>query len=204
MTKIIRLIAISMGLFSAFATTACRDNPPVVYPTVVSLTEDEPPLGTGDKIMVSVYSGATEKNKTEFTLDSSGEIDLPYIGSVMAAGKLPPQLKREIQAKLADGYLINAVVSVTVQEINSRKISISGQVQKTGTIKFTPGMTIVEAIALSGGLTAMARANAIKVTRKVEAKNQTYVIPYEMINEGKRPNFPMLPGDQVYIDTRVF
>jgi hypothetical protein len=30
------------------------------------------------------------------------------------------------------------------------------------------------------------------------------VIPYEMINEGKRPNFPMMPGDQVYIDTRVF
>ena len=76
--------------------------------------------------------------------------------------------------------------------------------QKTGTIKFSPGMTIVEAIALSGGLTPMARANAIKVTRKVETKNQTYVIPYEMINEGKRPNFPMLPGDQVYIDTRVF
>ncbi len=204
MTKIITLIAITMGLSNALASTGCRDNPPVVYPTTVALTEDEPPLGTGDKIMVSVYNGATEQNKTEFTLDSSGEIDLPYIGSVVAAGKLPPQLKREIQAKLADGYLLNAVVSVTVQEINSRKISISGQVQKTGTIKFSPGMTIVEAIALSGGLTPMARANAIKVTRKVDTQNQTYVIPYEMINEGKRPNFPMLPGDQVYIDTRVF
>lgn len=191
-------------MLASSGLAACRDNPPVVYPTTVALTDEEPPLGTGDKLSVSVYNGATEKSKTEFTLDSSGEIDLPYIGAVMAAGKMAPQLKREIQAKLADGYLVNPIVSVTVQEINSRKISISGQVQKTGTIKFTPGMTIVEAIALSGGLTPMARANAIKVTRKVNDKNQTYVIPYEMINEGKRPNFPMMPGDQVYIDTRVF
>jgi polysaccharide export outer membrane protein len=203
MSKFATLITISAVLASS-GLAACRDNPPVVYPTTVALTDEEPPLGTGDKLSVSVYNGATEKSKTEFTLDSSGEIDLPYIGAVMAAGKMAPQLKREIQAKLADGYLVNPIVSVTVQEINSRKISISGQVQKTGTIKFTPGMTIVEAIALSGGLTPMARANAIKVTRKVNDKNQTYVIPYEMINEGKRPNFPMMPGDQVYIDTRVF
>jgi polysaccharide export outer membrane protein len=203
MSKFATLITISAVLASS-GLAACRDNPPVVYPTTVALTDEEPPLGTGDKLSVSVYNGATEKSKTEFTLDSSGEIDLPYIGAVVAAGKMAPQLKREIQAKLADGYLVNPIVSVTVQEINSRKISISGQVQKTGTIKFTPGMTIVEAIALSGGLTPMARANAIKVTRKVNDKNQTYVIPYEMINEGKRPNFPMMPGDQVYIDTRVF
>lgn len=203
MSKFATLITISAVLASS-GLAACRDNPPVVYPTTVALTDEEPPLGTGDKLSVSVYNGATEKSKTEFTLDSSGEIDLPYIGAVVAAGKMAPQLKREIQARLADGYLVNPIVSVTVQEINSRKISISGQVQKTGTIKFTPGMTIVEAIALSGGLTPMARANAIKVTRKVNDKNQTYVIPYEMINEGKRPNFPMMPGDQVYIDTRVF
>lgn len=203
MSKFATLITISAVLASS-GVVACRDNPPVVYPTAVALTDEEPPLGTGDKLGVSVYNGATEKSKTEFTLDSSGEIDLPYIGAVVAAGKMAPQLKREIQAKLADGYLINPIVSVTVLEINSRKISISGQVQKTGTIKFSPGMTIVEAIALSGGLTPMARANAIKVTRKVNDKNQTYVIPYEMINEGKRPNFPMMPGDQVYIDTRVF
>jgi protein involved in polysaccharide export with SLBB domain len=199
-----KFTAILMTLSLGVGLAGCRDNPPVVYPTAITVTEEEPPLGAGDKLMVSVYNGSTEKSKAEYILDSSGEIDIPYIGSVPATGKLPAVLKREIQARLADGYLVNPVVSVTIIEINSRKISVSGQVQKTGTIKFTPGMTIIEAVALSGGLTPMARANALKVKRAVKDSSETYVIPYEMINEGKRPNFPMMPGDQVYVDTRTW
>jgi protein involved in polysaccharide export with SLBB domain len=197
--KVLVVVALAQGVL------ACRDNPPVVYPTSVTFTEDEPPLATGDKISVAILNDATEKSRGEFILSSSGEIEIPYIGEVKAAGKLSAELKREIRDRLADGYLVNPVVSINVLEINSRKISVSGQVVKNGTIKYVPNMTIVDAIAQSGGLTPMARANAVRVTRNEKGgKTNTYVLPFEMILEAKRPNFPMLPGDQVYIDTRVF
>jgi protein involved in polysaccharide export with SLBB domain len=200
MTKIIIIITVLGG----FAGTGCRDNPPVVYPTSVTFTEDEPALASGDKISVIIYNDATEKGRGEFILTNSGEIEIPYIGDIVATGKLANELKKEIRTKLAESYLVNPVVSVTVLEINSRKISVSGQVQKNGTIKYSPNMSIVDAIAQSGGLTPMARANAVRVTRTSDGKTNTYVLPFEMILEAKRPNFPMLPGDQVYVDTRVF
>jgi protein involved in polysaccharide export with SLBB domain len=75
-------------------------------------------------------------------------------------------------------------------------------VAHSGTVKFTSGMTIVEAIAQSGGFSPLARKNMVRVTRLREGKKETYKIPVEMIGEGKRPNFPMAPGDEVFVPER--
>jgi len=77
-------------------------------------------------------------------------------------------------------------------------------VSHTGAIKFTPGMSIVDVIALSGGFTAMARKNMVKVVRVVGRARETYKLPVEMMSEGERPNFPMLPGDEVYVPERAW
>jgi protein involved in polysaccharide export with SLBB domain len=63
-------------------------------------------------------------------------------------------------------------------------------------------MTIVEAIAQSGGFSPLARKNMVKVTRILDGKKETYKLPVEMIAEGKRPNFPMAPGDEVFVPER--
>jgi protein involved in polysaccharide export with SLBB domain len=75
-------------------------------------------------------------------------------------------------------------------------------VGKTGAIKFTPGLTITEAIAQSGGFQPLARKNMVRVTRVTEGHKETYKIPVELIAEGKRPNFPMMPGDEVFVPER--
>jgi polysaccharide export outer membrane protein len=93
-------------------------------------------------------------------------------------------------------------VSLTIAEINSLTVSVSGMVAKTGPLKFTPGMTIVDAIAGSGGFTPMARKNMVKVTRLVNGKKETYKLPVEMMAEGERPTFPMMPGDEVFVPER--
>ena len=63
-------------------------------------------------------------------------------------------------------------------------------------------MTITEAIAQSGGFQPLARKNMVRVTRVTDGKKQTYKIPVELIAEGKRPNFPMSPGDEVFVPER--
>jgi protein involved in polysaccharide export with SLBB domain len=191
----------NLWLTLMFLAVACRDNPPVVYPTVAPLEEIDIPLGPGDKLELTIFSGSRQ-SKATYTLDASGSIDVQYIGAVHAAGSTVPIIKQEIQDRLADGYLRDPIVSLILVEINSLKVAVLGQVLKSGTIKFTPGMTIVEAIAQSGGFTPMARKNMVRVTRSVEGKKEIYKIPVEMIAEGSRPNFPMMPGDEVFVPER--
>lgn len=182
---------------------ACHDNPPVVYPTVAPFDETQLALGPGDKLELTIFYGA-KSSKATYTLDSSGQMDVQFIGNVAAGGKSLRIVQEEIRSRLADGYLNSPVVSLTVVEINSLKCSVFGQVNRSGTIKFTPGMTIVEAIAQSGGFAPLARKNMVRVTRNSEGKKSSYELPVEMIAEGKRPNFPMMPGDEVFVPERTW
>jgi len=180
---------------------ACGDNPPVVYPTVAPFDDAKLALGPGDKIELTIFYGS-EETKATYTLDGSGQMEVRFIGSVEAKGKTARETQEEIRSRLADGYLKDPVVSLTVVEINSLKCSVFGQVMSSGSVKFTPGMTITEAIAKSGGFTPLARKNMVKVTRLVGDKKDTYKIPVEMIAAGERPNFPMMPGDEVFVPER--
>ncbi|MBV8758541.1 MAG: polysaccharide export protein [Deltaproteobacteria bacterium] len=180
---------------------SCADDPPAVYPTVAPFDETKLALGPGDKLQLTIFNGATTSNAT-YTLDGSGQMEVQYIGTVAAGGKSPGTVKDEIQKRLADGYLRDPVVSLTVLEINSLHCSVLGQVAKSGSIKFSPGLTIVDAIAESGGFTPLARKNMVKVTRKIEGKKETYKIPVEAIGEGRRPNFPLMPGDEIFVPER--
>lgn len=188
---------------AAILCVACHDDPPVVYPTVAPFDASTLTLGPGDKLELTIFYGNKE-SKATYSLDASGQMEVQYIGNVHAGGKTTRQVQEEVLQRLSDGYLKDPVVSLTLVEINSLKCSVFGQVAHSGTIKFTPGMTIVEAIAQSGGFSPLARKNLVQVTRVVQGKKQTYEIPVEMIGEGKRPNFPMMPGDEVFVPERAW
>jgi protein involved in polysaccharide export with SLBB domain len=197
-------IAFTLALLGLTVTAAgCRDNPPVVYPTVAPLDETKLTLGPGDKLELTIFYGSRE-NKATYTLDGSGQMDVQHIGVVQAGGKVVNDVKAEIKERLKDGYIKDPVVSLTVVEVNSHKLSVFGQVARSGTIRFTPGMTIIEAIAQSGGFSPMARKNMVKVTRFIGGRKETYKIPVEMIGEGRRPNFPVMPGDEVFVPERAW
>jgi polysaccharide export outer membrane protein len=195
-TAAMRLIVLAFVLVAA-----CGDNPPVVYPTVAPFDDTKLALGPGDKLELTVFYGNNEAKQT-YTLDASGQMEVRYIGAVSAGGKTARDVQEEIRTRLADGYLNDPVVQLQVVEINSLKCQVIGQVARSGTVKFTPGMTIVEAIAQSGGFTPLARKNMVRVTRTIDGKKETYKIPAEMIAEGKRPNFPMMPGDEIFVPER--
>jgi protein involved in polysaccharide export with SLBB domain len=190
-----------LGIFASGICASCHDDPPVVYPTTAPLDVNKLALGPGDKLNLTVYYGSHSLNAS-YTLDSSGQISVQFIGSVAANGKTVEQVRTAIQQRLADGYLNDPIVQVTLAEINSLTLSVSGMVAKTGAVKFTPGITITEVIAQSGGFTPMARKNMVKVTRVLNGVKETYKLPVERIAEGERPNFPMLPGDEVFVPER--
>jgi protein involved in polysaccharide export with SLBB domain len=184
--------------------TACGDVPPANYPTAPPPEEQTlAPLGIGDVVEITIYNGSKE-NKASFKIDPTGKISVQYIGDVVVAERKPNEVKAEIQSRLADGYLVDPIVSVIVTEVNSLSLSVSGEVGKDGKIKFTPGMTIVDAIALSGGFTPMAKKNHVQVTRTIAGKETTYRIPVDAIQAGDRPNFYVAAGDRVYVPERIW
>jgi polysaccharide export outer membrane protein len=192
-------------LVVALTMPSClRDDPPVNYPTgVVQIDQSKLPLGPNDKLNLVVYYGSRSIN-AQYILDAGGTMSVQFIGNVHAGGRTVEDIRAEIQQRLADGYLNSPIVSLTLVELNSLTLSVSGMVLKTGNIKFVPGMTITEVIAQSGGFSPMARKNMVKVTRRVGELKQTYNLPVEKIAEGDRPNFQMLPGDAVFVPERTW
>ncbi|CAN5721145.1 polysaccharide biosynthesis/export family protein [soil metagenome] len=194
-----RLLTLIVLAAVASAAVGCGDDPPVVYPTVAPFDDTKLALGPGDKLELTIYYGSKE-SKSTYTLDSAGQMEVQFIGTVNARSKTKKDVQSEIQTRLADGFLKDPVVSLIVVEINSLRCTVSGQVIRNGDIKFTPGMSIVEAIAQSGGFTPLARKNLVQVTRGAD----TYKIPVELIAEGKRPNFPIMPGDRIFVPERAW
>lgn len=188
-------------LLLGLALGACHDDPPVVYPTTAPLDVNKLALGPGDKLNLTVFYGSKQITAA-YTLDNSGQILVQFIGAVSANGKTVESVREDIRKRLADGVFNEPIVSLTIAEINSLTLSVSGMVAKTGAVKFTPGITITEVIAQSGGFTPMARKNMVKVTRLLNGVKETYKLPVEKMAEGERPNFPMLPGDEVFVPER--
>lgn len=192
------------ALLAAFAAAAaCSDPPPSDYPTrPVALGDTS--LGAGDTFEVRVYR--QEELSNTYRVSSAGTISFPLIGTVEVAGQSPEDVETEIQRRLADGYLINPQVSVVVEEYRSKQISVSGQVEDPGTVAYSDGMSIIEALSRAGGFTDMARQNAVTVTRHNpdEGESVQYTIPVAEIRDAEAPNFFVRPGDVIHVPERLF
>jgi protein involved in polysaccharide export with SLBB domain len=182
----------------------CGGPPSATYPVASeAAAEIEAPLSPGDTFELRIYYGENEVKAT-YHLGQAGTASVQYIGKVQAAGKKASELEEEIRSRLADGYLREPIVSLSLIEAASKKVSVFGQVSKAGSIPYLEGMTIVDAVAQAGGFTAMAKKNSVQVTRIVGGKKRTFTLPVEAIGEGERANFQIRSGDVVFVPERLF
>jgi len=165
-------------------------------------TEDTT-LGPGDIFEIRVFRQKDLSN--EYSVGPQGTIAFPLIGMVKVEGKTPGQIEKELRERLIKGeYLKNPQISILMKESKSKKISVFGQVRKPGTLSFSEGMTVIEAISSAGGFTPMAQKNGVRVTRVVEQSKSRYTVPVESIGKGKANNFFMRPGDVVFVPERLW
>lgn len=158
-------------------------------------------LGPGDIIEIRVFQ---EKDLSgEFQVGADGTIDYPLLGTLKVGDRTPAQVAEMVREGLANGYLRNPFVTVTVKELVSKRVFVLGQVSKPGTFRYEEGMTIIHVIALAGGFTKIARPNAVVVTRIVEGEETRIVVPVNEISEGKARNFLIRPGDIVFVPESI-
>lgn len=122
-------------------------------------------LGPGDQITVRV-TDVEEFNDKPIRVEMDGAIHVPLIGRVPASGMTVPQLEAEIQASLKT-YVREPEVTVSVTEFRSQPISLIGSVKNPGVHQLEGRKTLVEALAMAGGLSDDA-GYSVKITRRME------------------------------------
>jgi protein involved in polysaccharide export with SLBB domain len=190
-----------LSLFCLVAA-GCADRAVAPYPVSLPPPESDAAIGPGDIFDIRVY-GEAELSST-YEVSNDGTINFPLIGLVTVLGKTPPDVEKEIEHRLADGFIKNPSVSVRITEYRSRKVSVFGQVRSPGTFGFTENMSVVEAITKAGGFTGMAKKNSVRVTRINGKNTERIVVAVEDIGQGRAPNFLLRPGDVVFVPERLF
>ncbi len=129
-----------------------------------------------------------------------GKITLPLLNDVQAAGLTPMELAGLIGEQLKK-YINNPQVTVSVAEINSRRVYVTGEVTKAGAYALLPYMTVLQALSSSGGFTQFARIKNIYVLRTVGRKQIKISFNYKEAVSGKKPeqNIELLTGDVIVV-----
>jgi polysaccharide export outer membrane protein len=133
-------------------------------------------------------------------VDADGQIILPLVGSVTAAGKTTAQLSHEIAARLSEKYLQSPQVSVVVANSASRKVTVEGEVRSPGVYKMPGRTTLMEAIAMGGGLGETANVHKVAIIRTVNGQRRAILCNYADIRSGRIADPAIDPQDVVVVD----
>ncbi|WP_425349384.1 polysaccharide biosynthesis/export family protein [Falsochrobactrum shanghaiense] len=180
---------VTLGL-AAMMLSACsgyRPAPPAFHATL-----NEPyRLNSGDRVRITVFEQESLTNN--YSVDQSGYIAFPLVGSVPASGKTVKELEGVVASKLRGGYLRDPDVSIEVDRY--RPLFIMGEVGAAGQYSYVPGMTVQKAIAAAGGFTPRANQQNVDITRQINGEVMTGRV---LISD------PILPGDTIYVRERLF
>ncbi|HEX4031079.1 MAG TPA: polysaccharide biosynthesis/export family protein [Terracidiphilus sp.] len=156
-------------------------------------------IGADDVLAISVWKEPDVSRS--IVVRSDGKISLPLAGEIVAAGQTPLQLEQEITARLKN-YITDPQVTVIVQQINSQKFNILGQVTKPGAYPLSAAATIVDAIAAASGFRDFAKKKGIYILRK-NASGVEVRIPfnYQDFIKGKNTsqNIAIQPHDTIIV-----
>lgn len=156
-------------------------------------------IGNDDVLAINVWK-ETEISRS-IVVRSDGKISLPLVGEVVAAGETPLQLEQVITDRLKN-YITDPQVTVIVQQINSEKFNILGQVGKPGAYPLTATTTIVDAIATAGGFKDFAKKKGIYILRRDAAGTESRIgFNYQDFIKGKNTgqNITIQPHDTIIV-----
>jgi polysaccharide export outer membrane protein len=164
----------------------------------------EPGFTIGPEDVLGVLFWRDQDMSGDVTVRPDGMITLPLIRDVKAAGLTPTELADRIQ-QAAREYVTDASVTVVVRQMNSRKAFITGEVARPGAYSLgSSSMTVMQLIAVAGGLTEFAQPRKISVMRVEAGKTTTFAFDYRSVASGKTPgqNIVLKPGDTVVVPER--
>src|SRR5438270_9168525 len=120
-------------------------------------------IGNDDLLAVNVWKEPDISRSVP--VRSDGKISLPLVGEVQATGRTPLRLEQEIATRLQN-YISQPEVTVMVQQVNSQRFNMLGQIARPGSYAIANSPTILDAIALAGGFRDFSKQTSINVLRQ--------------------------------------
>ncbi len=165
----------------------------------VTVSETEVALSPGDIIDVK-FPYASEFNET-LTILPNGKIIMPLAGEVMAAGKTPVALQKEL-FDIYSGQLQHPELAVIVRSLYERRVFVGGEVNTPGAVPLPGNLSVLEAIMEAGGfIMDNADVSDILVMRQRNGEKVVLVLDYEDVLDGQAANQPfyLQPQDVVFV-----
>jgi polysaccharide export outer membrane protein len=157
-------------------------------------------IDSGDMLNVRVLN--QESMSTRARVRPDGKIFVPLIGDVVVKGRRPVELAKDLEARLKD-FVVAPAVTITAEEVQPVRISVVGEVARPGVYSVEPGSGVLQALAVSGGMTDFADADHIFVLRRGTAQGtQRIRFTYDGLTRdpGKGAAFSLRSGDAVIVE----
>ena len=162
-------------------------------------------IGPGDKLEVFVWRNP--ELSVTVPVRPDGKISTPLVEDMVAVGKTPPQLARDMEKVLSE-YVrapkVNIIVTEAISE--SSRVQVVGQVTHPQALAYHEGMHVFDAILAVGGLTQFASGNRARIVRKENGKETTiHVKVADLVNSGDvKQNVLLKPGDVLVVPQSIF
>lgn len=193
------------GVLVAIALVACTPNPVGSIPPA-SLTLSEYEIGPGDTLNVFVWRNPELSIAVPVRPD--GRISIPLVEDVVAIGKTPTVLAREIEQRLAK-YVTSPLVTVMPQSFIGpfdQQVRVVGEAVVPRALPYRAKMTVLDAMIQVGGLTKYAAGDRAELIRTVHGTHEEFPLRLSaLINDGDiSGNVPLVPGDIIIIPQSYF
>lgn len=155
-------------------------------------------IGPQDVLRIDVWR--EEQLTRTVPVRPDGKVTLPLVNDVQAAGLTPMELATVVREGMKK-YLNDPQVTVSVTEINSRRVYVTGEVARAGAFPLLPNMSVLQALSSSGGFTQFAKLKNIYVLRLENGKQIKLPFNYKDVVSGKKPeqNLLLEPGDVIVV-----
>jgi polysaccharide export outer membrane protein len=171
----------------------------------VALAQAPPPeeagsyvVGVSDVLAIVVWKN--QELSVTVPVRPDGRISVPLVGEVEAARRTPAELE-EILTEAFEEFVTSPAVSVVVQEINSHRVFIMGEVNSSGTYDIIQPTRLLQALAMAGGLTDFAKKDKVILLRDVDGEQQRTTLSIKDVQAGKSlaDNILLRPGDTIIV-----
>jgi polysaccharide export outer membrane protein len=163
-----------------------------------SLSGSQYKLGPGDILEISVWND--EALFREVRVRPDGKISFPLIGDVTAYGRTVSELKAELE-ELMNEFVPGVPITVILRSLGYPRIYIVGKVAQPGPFVMETELTVIQALAMAGGLTTFASKGNILIIRKDGQQQKTLEFNYSDMERGRNleQNIVLMPGDTVIV-----
>ncbi len=192
----------AIGAGSTASAQTSAPTPPKAAAGSSAVSVSPPPvdyvIGPDDQLSIVFWR---DKDLTaDVVVRPDGKISLPLLNDVHAAGLTPEQLRMKVTEE-AKRFVEDPTASVVVKQINSRKVFITGEVEKPGTYPLIGPTNVLQLIATAGGLKEYANKEKIAVLRNENGRQVRFNFNYKWVLEQKNPrqNIELKPGDTVVV-----